>query len=94
MTEVKETLSVIDRVRDDLDLTAPIRTRDGRAVRLISTTDTHKMGPYNYPLRAEVERPNDPGGWTAWHYMRDGRWKSNDPCNGNDLVNVRRAGMQ
>ena len=50
-----------------------VMTRDGRAARILSRTETHVMGPYHYPLLAEVEHPNEPGGWVRWHYMADGR---------------------
>lgn len=65
---------------------AHVMTRDGRAARIVSMTETHQMGPYLYPIRAEVEHPSEPGQWVTWHYMADGRWKSNDPENHNDLV--------
>jgi hypothetical protein len=79
----------------DLDLGAPLRTRDGRAVRLLEADSAQPqvMGPYVYPIRAEVEHPNKPEGWVAWSYLRCGHWKSNDSENGNDLVNVPRSAM-
>ncbi len=77
----------------DLDVAEPIRTRDGRAARLMPKEHPQRMGPYTYPLVAEVEHPNKAGAWVRWHYLRCGHWKSNDACNGNDLVNVRCAGM-
>ncbi len=76
-----------------LDLSAPLRTRDGRAVRLLSANSPQQMGPYTYPILAEVEHPNSPGEWVRWHFLRCGHWKSNDDQNNNDLVNVRRSGM-
>ena len=78
---------------DLIDVTQPLRTRDGRAVRLISADTPQQMGPYTYPILAEVEHPNKPGRWVRWHYLRCGHWKSNDDQNDNDLVNVRRSGM-
>ena len=67
----------------------PLRTRDGRAAVLLSDNDPQTMGPYVYPIKAKVEHPNEPGEWVEWHYLPDGRWKSNDSENPNDLVNVR-----
>ena len=67
-------------------LDAQVMTRDGRAATIISRTERHVMGPYEYPILAEVEHPNDPMQTVLWHYMADGRWKSNDPCNPNDLI--------
>lgn len=67
----------------------PVMTRDGRAARILSFTEQHQEGPYFYPILAEVEHPNEIGAWLRWHYMADGRWKSNDPHNGNDLVPLR-----
>lgn len=67
----------------------PVMTRDGRAARILSFTEKHAEGPYHYPILAEVEHPNEVGTWVRWHYMADGRWKSNDPENGNDLVPLR-----
>lgn len=69
-----------------LDLSAPLRTRDGRAVRLLSADSPQQIGPYTYPILAEVEHPNAPGEWVRWHFLRCGHWKSNDACNHNDLV--------
>ncbi len=66
-----------------------VMTRDGRAARILSFTAAHTEGPYHYPILAEVEHPSEIGGWIRWHYMADGRWKSNDPKNPNDLVPVR-----
>jgi hypothetical protein len=79
----------------DIDLTAPLRTRDGRAVRLIDPdcANPQTMGPYAYPIRAEVEHPNKAGKWVEWSYLRCGHWKSNDGHNNNDLVNVSRSAM-
>ena len=65
----------------------PVQTRDGRAAYIEASDEQHREGPYCYPIRARVEHPNEPGKWVLWHYMPDGRWKSNDPQNGNDLVN-------
>lgn len=70
-----------------IDTSKAIRTRDGRKARIIATNSTHMMGPYRYPIIAEVEHPNEPGQWVRWHYMEDGRWKSNEPGNHNDLLN-------
>lgn len=61
-------------------------TRDGRQARILSMTEKNQMGPYLYPILAEVEHPNEPGEWVAWHYMANGQWKSNDPENHNDLI--------
>jgi hypothetical protein len=69
------------------DPAAPVRTRDGRAAVIEALDDPHMMGPYHYPIVASVQHPNDPGQWVRWHYMLNGRWKSNDQENGNDLVN-------
>lgn len=66
-----------------------VMTRDGRDARLLSVTEQHMEGPYPYPILAEVEHPNEPGNWLRWHYLADGRWKSNDPANGNDLIPYR-----
>lgn len=66
-----------------------VMTRDGRAARILSFTEAHSEGPYAYPVLAEVEHPNETGAWLRWHYMADGRWKSNDPENDNDLVPLR-----
>ena len=71
------------------DPSKPVATRDGRAAVVLSTTSTHTMGPYAYPIQAKVEHPNEPTGWVAWHYLPDGRWKSNEDENNNDLINVR-----
>jgi hypothetical protein len=78
-----------------LDLGQPLRTRDGRAVRLLDANckKPGRGGPYAYPVLAEVEHPNEPGMWVQWHYLRCGHWKSNDPRNPNDLVNVPRQAM-
>lgn len=72
----------------DIDLTKPICTRDLRAARIIGADSAHMMGPYRYPIVAEVEHPNEPGQWVRWNYMSNGQWKSNDHENNNDLVNV------
>jgi hypothetical protein len=70
-----------------LDTSKPVRTRDGRAAHIIRSDSDHTMGPYRYPVVAEVEHPNDQEAWVRWHYMDTGWWKSNEPENGNDLVN-------
>jgi hypothetical protein len=69
-----------------LDINRPLRTRDGRRARYIANDRPTVMGGYAYPLRVSVEHPNEPGAWTEWDYMLDGRWKSNDPDNHNDLI--------
>lgn len=66
-----------------------VMTRDGRAARILSFTERHTSGPYSYPILAEVEHPSEIGSWLKWHFMSDGRWKSNDDANPNDLVPVR-----
>lgn len=66
-----------------------VMTRDGRAARILSFTEPHQEGPYPYPILAEVEHPNEVGAWVRWHYMADGRWKSNETDNHNDLVPLR-----
>lgn len=68
------------------DPTKPVRTRDGRAARVLRTDCDHAEGPYRYPVLAEVEHPNKRNAWVRWHYLTNGWWKSNDPENGNDLV--------
>lgn len=65
---------------------AQVMTRDGRAARVLSFVEPRVEGPYPYPILAEVEHPNEPGAWLRWHFMADGRWKSNDDRNPNDLV--------
>lgn len=72
-----------------VDLARPIATRDGRVAILERTDGSLVAGGYRYPVVARVEHPNEPGEWVRHAYMADGRWKSNDPCNGNDLVNIR-----
>lgn len=67
-------------------LDAHVMTRDGRAATIISRTESHVMGPYEYPILAEIENPNDPSQKVRWHYMADGRWKSNENNNHNDLI--------
>ena len=67
---------------------AKVMTRDGRAAHILSMTSTHVEGPYHYPILAEVEHPNEPGQWLRWHYLADGRWKSNDNANNNDLIPI------
>ena len=66
------------------DVCKPYQTRDGRAARITSIT----YGDTSYPICAKVEHPNEPGRWVEWNYMADGRWKSNDNNNPNDLVNI------
>lgn len=66
-----------------------VMTRDGRAARILSFSEKHMEGPYTYPILAEVEHPSELGAWLRWHYLADGRWKSNDVNNGNDLVPLR-----
>lgn len=71
-----------------LDTNRPVRTRDGRKARIIATNQTvSEGGGYVYPIRAQVEHPNEPGSFVEWNYLADGRWKSNDHHNHNDLVN-------
>jgi len=65
----------------------PVCTRDGRAAFIEGSNRSHFEGSYRYPILARVEHPNEHKQWVRWHYMLDGRWKSNDPENGNDLVN-------
>jgi hypothetical protein len=73
-----------------LDVTKPVRTRDGRKARIIATDQTvTEGGGYIYPIRAEVEHPNERGKFVRWNYLADGRWKSNERRNHNDLVNER-----
>ena len=72
------------------DPTKPVRTRDGRTARILATDQTvSEGGGYVYPIRAEVEHPNKPGARVQWNYLANGRWKSNDAHNRNDLVNER-----
>lgn len=72
------------------DPNLPVRTRDGRKARILRTDQTvSEGGGYIYPIRAAVEHPNDPKQFVEWNYLADGRWKSNDPRNHNDLVNER-----
>ena len=66
-----------------------VMTRDGRAAHILRFDDKHTEGPYAYPIWATVEHPNEIGQWVHWHYMADGRWKSNDPANPNDLIPLR-----
>ena len=70
-----------------IDFSKPLRTRDGRRARLVETGRFMKEGGYSYPVRAKVQHPNDRSKWVEWNYMANGRWKSNDPLNNNDLVN-------
>lgn len=63
-----------------------VMTRDGRDARIVSIDEGPKMGGYRYPILAEVEHPNNKGEFVLWHYMANGQWRSNDACNGNDLV--------
>lgn len=73
-----------------MDITKPVRTRDGRKAEIIRADQTvSEGGGYVYPIRAKVEHPNKPGEWVEWNYLADGRWKSNDCKNPNDLINVR-----
>lgn len=70
------------------DPSKPVRTRDGRAARILATNQTKtEGGGYIYPIRAEVEHPAKPGETICWNYLADGRWKSNEARNRNDLVN-------
>lgn len=72
-----------------LDMSKPIATRDGRAAIIESRDGGFTMGGYRYPIEARVEHPNEPGAWVRHPYMVDGRYKSNDQTNHNDLVNIR-----
>lgn len=69
-----------------LKSTDKVQTRDGRAAVILSTRNNRTEGGYSYPIRARVEHPNESGKWVEWSYMDDGRWKSNEPENGNDLI--------
>lgn len=72
-----------------LDTTKPVRTRDGRkASILVTDQNVTEGGGYRYPIRARVEHPCGDG-VIEWNYMADGRWKSNETHNHNDLVNER-----
>lgn len=72
----------------EFDPSKPVRTRDGRKARVLATDQTvSEGGGYVYPIRAEVTHPNKPDEVVEWNYLADGRWKSNDHCNGNDLIN-------
>lgn len=71
-----------------LNVASPIATRDGRAAVIERIDSNQTVGSYAYPVVARVEHPNEPGEWVRWNYMADGRWKSNDPGNHNDLVNI------
>jgi hypothetical protein len=74
--------------------TDQVMTRDGRAARILSFTERHEEGPYNLPILAEVEHPSEVGVWLRWHYMADGRWKSNGDFNDpNDLIAVSGAAL-
>ena len=74
----------------ELDVTKPVRTRDGRKARIIAADQTvSEGGGYVYPIRAEVEHPNDPKKVIRWNYLADGRFKSNEDRNPNDLINER-----
>lgn len=68
---------------------AQVMTRDGRKATILSRTERRVMGPYEYPILAEVEHPNDPEKMVLWHYLANGRWKSNDDSNPNDLISYR-----
>jgi hypothetical protein len=65
----------------------PCMTRDGREAYVTSTKQEKIIGGYEYPIRAKVKHPNIPGEWVEWAYLPDGRWKSNESENNNDLVN-------
>jgi hypothetical protein len=65
----------------------PCQTRDGRAAVIICTDRVGGFGGYQYPIQAKVEHPNHAGEWVEWTYLADGRWKSNETANNNDLVN-------
>lgn len=70
------------------DPSKPVRTRDGRKATIIATDQTVTEGGGSiYPIRARVEHPNDPRKTVEWNYLANGRWKSNDMNNHNDLVN-------
>ncbi len=72
------------------DSRKPVRTRDGRKAEIIKTNQTvSEGGGYIYPIRARVEHPNEAGKWVEWNFLANGRWKSNESKNPNDLVNVR-----
>lgn len=73
---------------ETLNTNKAVQTRDGRAAIILSTNDRRTMGGYEYPIRAKAEHPNEPGNWVEWGYMSDGRWKSNEPDSGNDLINI------
>lgn len=72
------------------DPSKAVRTRDGRKATILSK-DERRMegGGYVYTIRARVEHPNEPGKTVCWNYLPDGRWKSNEDSNPNDLVNER-----
>lgn len=77
-----------------LDTNKPVQTRDGRKAKILKTDQAiSEGGGYIYPIRAKVEHPNDPGKWVEWNYLADGRWKSNETHNNNDLVNYRPWGQ-
>jgi hypothetical protein len=72
-----------------LDTSKPICTRDGRPAKILSIGHISSITPqeYSYPIRAEVEHPNDRTKKLTWCFMINGQYKSSDPCNHNDLVN-------
>ena len=70
-----------------LDISKPCQTRDGRIALILETERAGGFGGYQYPIRAKVEHPNNHGEWVEWSYLRDGRWKSNEAENNNDLLN-------
>jgi hypothetical protein len=67
----------------------PCQTRDGRAAHVICKDRVSGFGGYQYPIRARVEHPNNADMWVVWSYLSDGRWKSNEASNNNDLVNYK-----
>ena len=74
----------------NFDPNKPVRTRDGRKAVILSKDDRRmEGGGYVYTIRAEVEHPNDPKLTVRWNYLPEGRWKSNEDRNPNDLVNER-----
>ena len=73
-----------------LNTEAPIITRDGRPAYIVATGQTvSEGGGYVYPIRAAVVYPNEPGSSIEWNYLADGRWKSNEHSNHNDIINYR-----
>ena len=61
-----------------LDLTKPVRTRDGRKVRILCTD-----GPGKYPICGYKEGFDAPCTWRT-----DGRFADSGAYSGNDLVNI------